>query len=286
MKIRYSKTLTIVLFMTPGFLIYLSFFIYPLISCFYTSLFRWSVLTKGKFIGLQNFTYMVNDPMFWNALWNTAYLTLGVVPAYLVISLFLAILVNQKIKGLTLFRTCLYIPWVISVVAAAIIWTWLFEYRYGLFNIILTKMGLPRCTWLLRENTAMPSLILMLIWQRLGYFMVLYLAGLQGIPEVYYEAAIIDGANKWQILRHITLPLLRPVIFLVIIMSCILTWREFSTIYVMTQGGPLRSTEVLVYYMYDVAFSSYRMGYGSALAVAMFAILFSLTLTQWKLRGV
>ena len=272
------------LFLIPGFLLYLSFFVYPLIFCFYTSSFRWTTVVKGNFIGIANFIKMAREPLFWNALWNSVYLTVGTIPAYVVLSLLLAIIINQRIKGIGIFRTCYYIPVITSLVAVAIIWIWLYDYRYGLFNTMLAKVGLPRGTWLKRENTAMPSLILMLIWKRVGFFMVLYLAGLQGISETYYESARIDGANKWQCLIYITVPLLRPVIFVVIIMSCIMTWREFTSIYVMTDGGPLHSTEVLVYYLYDVGFNSYKMGYGSAVAVVMFVILLTFTLSQWRLR--
>jgi len=273
-----------ILFLIPGFLLYLSFFVYPLIFCFYMSSFRWTTVVKGNFIGIANFIGMAREPLFWNALWNSVYLTVGTVPAYVVLSLLLAVIINQRIRGISIFRTCYYIPVITSLVAVAIIWSWLYDYRYGLINMILAKVGLPRGTWLIRDNTAMPSLILMLIWKRVGFFMVLYLAGLQGISETYYESARIDGASRWQCLIYITVPLLRPVIFLVIIMSCIMTWREFTSIYVMTGGGPLHSTEVLVYYLYDVGFNSYKMGYGSAVAVVMFVILLTFTLSQWRLR--
>lgn len=283
-KRKQREVLTVALFLVPGFAVYLTFYIYPLLFCFYISTFRWTTIVKGSFIGLGNFIEMLGDSLFWNALRNTLYLTGGAVPVYVVISLLLAVLVNQKLKGRAIFRTSYYIPVVTSLVAVAIIWMWLYDYRYGLFNVVLTKLGLPRGTWLSRANTALPSLMFMLIWKRMGFFMVLYLAGLQGISKTYYEAAIIDGANKWQCLTHITVPLLRPVIFVVVIMSCIRVWREFTTIYVMTGGGPLHSTEVLIYYLYDVGFNSFKMGYGSAVAVVMFAILLTFTLSQWRLR--
>jgi len=272
------------LFIIPGFLLYLSFFVYPFIFCFYMSFFRWTTVIKGNFIGIANFIEMAREPLFWNAVWNSVYLTVGIVPAQVVLSLLLAIIVNQRIKGISIFRACYFIPTVTSLVAVAIIWTWLYDYRYGLFNAVLTRVGLPRGTWLERDNTALPSLMLMLIWKRVGFFMMIYLAGLQGISETYYESARIDGANRWQCLIYLTVPLLRPVTFLVIIMSCIQTWREFTSIYVMTAGGPLHSTEVLIYYLYDVAFNSYKMGYGSAVSVVMFVILLIFTLSQWRLR--
>lgn len=237
-----------------------------------------------QFVGIKQYISLTGDGNFWNALKNTFFFTGTTVPLFMVISLFLAVLVNRGIRGTGIFRTAYYFPVVTSLVAVGVIWSWLYDVDYGLLNFVLTKMGFSPFLWLSGINTALPSIVLVYVWQQVGFYMVIYLAGLQNIPKVYYEAAKIDGAGWWRQFRHITLPSLSEVTFLVLIVAAIQSWRMFALVHVMTEGGPLGSTELILNYLYDRAFSAFQMGYSSSIAVVMFVFLVLFTLLQWKVR--
>jgi multiple sugar transport system permease protein len=223
---------------------------------------------------------VARDPVFWNALFNTVYYTVGAVPLSVGASIALAIVLNRGIRGFAPLRAAFFLPYVTPTVAVSIVWLWLYHPDMGLFNQLLRLAGLPPQKWLLSTEWAMPALIVMGSWKALGAKIVILLAGLQGIPRQCYEAARIDGADEWACTRHITVPLLMPTIFLVIVLSTINSFQVFGSIYVMTQGGPLRSTEVLVYYVFDRAFQAFQMGYASAISWVLFGLILAVTLVQ------
>lgn len=259
----------------------------PVFYAFYVSLLDWNYISPNpEFVGFANYAALLKDSDFVTSLLNTVYYVVGTVPTSMAVALVVAILLNQKIRGLAWYRTVYFLPVITAANAVAIIWFWIYHPDYsGLLNGILDKLGLPIQSWLLDPKWAMPCIILMSIWKGLGYNVVIFLAGLQNISSEYYEAAQIDGARGWSIFRYITWPLLSPTTFFVLIISVIGSFQVFSQVYVMTRGGPLKSTLVVVYYLYKVGFEDFKMGYASAMAYALFVIIFALTLLQRKYIG-
>jgi len=202
-----------------------------------------------------------------------------------VFSLAMALLLDQKLRWIKLYRTIFYLPAVTSLVAIGIVWVWMFDPQYGLINRGLRGIGIEGPLWLADTRIALLSLIITAAWRNVGYFATIFLAGLQGIDNTYYEAARIDGAGAWDRFRRITLPLLKPTIVFVVVMSVILSFQVFALVYVMTSGGPAGSTSVLVFYLYQQAFTYFRMGYASAVGYVLFVIIFVLTLLQFKAFG-
>lgn len=235
-----------------------------------------------EWAGVENYRSLFSDQVFWKVLWNTIYYTLGTVPVGIGISLLLAVALNQKIKGMKLFRAVYFMPVISSTVAVAVVWQWLYNPEFGLINYLLYLIGIDGPNWLTSTKWAMPAVIIMSIWKNVGFNMLLFLAGLQGIPEMYYEAARIDGANWWHQFQKVTLPLLSPTTLFVIIMSIINSFQVFDQIYIMTEGGPARSTSVLVHYLYQNAFEYFRMGRASAIAYILFFLVLIITLIQLK----
>jgi multiple sugar transport system permease protein len=216
---------------------------------------------------------------------NTLYYTFGLVPLNLVVSLGLAVWLNARLRGLTLYRMAFFLPVVTVTVAVALIWRWMYEPRAGIVDAALRAVGLPGPAWLGDTHWAMPAIILMSVWKGFGYNMVLFLAGLQGIPASIYEAAMIDGANAWQRFWRITLPLLSPVIFLAVVLTVISSFQVFDQALVMTNGGPANATNTIVLYIYQNGFQFFRMGYASAIAWVLFVVIFIFTLFQMRLQG-
>lgn len=259
-------------------------FVYgPTLVSLYMSLTQWDGLTPSSFVGVKNYATLVSDEVYLQSLWNTAYFTAGSVPFAMVFGLGMALLVNQKVPGVTLFRALFFLPVVTSSVAIGLVWAWMFSSYYGVINSVLNVFGIPSLSWLGSVVWAMPAVIIVSVWYRVGYNMVLFLSGLQGIPEQLYEAAKIDGANSWQQFRHVTLPMLSPTTFFIAIISVIGSFQVFNIIYVMTLGGPGYTTSVYIYYLYQTAFQHFKMGYGSSMAITLFALLAALTLFQWKM---
>jgi multiple sugar transport system permease protein len=247
---------------------------------------QWDIMTKPEWVGIQNYVSMFqDDELFRKSLINTFYFTLGVVPLGTLLSLLAAVVMNQQLRGQTFFRTVYFLPTVCSGIAIALLWAWLYNTQFGLINSMLRTIGLPKISWLGDKRIAMPSVIIMTIWRGLGYSMILFLAGLQGIPQEYYEAATIDGASRWQLFRRITLPLLSPTTFFVIILSMIGSFQVFEATYIMTQGGPYYATYTMVLLIFNQGFLWFRMGYASALAYILFAIILAVTLVQIKFEG-
>jgi len=209
---------------------------------------------------------------------------LGTVPAATVLALMLALLLNQKLRGVTFYRTAYFLPVVSSTVAVALVWSWIYSKDFGLLNYLLRGFGVEPIAWLTSTRFAMLALIIMGIWGLLGEGMIIFLAGLQGISQSYYESAEVDGANSWGKFLHITLPLITPSMFFYFLITIINAFQAFEQIYVMTRGGPSNATTTMVYYIYTNAFRNFRMGYASAQAIALFLIVMVLTLIYWRLQ--
>lgn len=236
-----------------------------------------------RWVGFDNYITMFANADFWNSLRITAIYVIGTVIPSVVIGLVLALLLNLKwLKGKGLLRTLFYIPVITSMAAAAVIWGWLFETNYGLVNIMLGWAGINKIAWLSDPNYSLAALMIIGIWKRVGYNMVLFLAGLQAIPSVYYEAADIDGATSFQKTMSITLPLLSPTTLFVFIVQFIASFRVFVSVSVMTRGGPAKSTQVITYYLYENAFRYLKFGYSSAIAVFMFLLMVLFTIIQFR----
>lgn len=296
---RKQEAISAYLFLSP-FLLWMIFLMGgPILAALFLSFCEWDILNPLKFVGLKNFKEMFwfttgpdgihwNDPRFWKALYNTAYFTVFSVPIGMVLSIIVALLMNQRVKGISIFRTIYYLPSVMFTgVAFAVLWKWIFNADSGLLNwAISTLTGIPisECPkWLASEAWSKPALIIMSFWG-VGGAMVIYLAGLQSIPQTLYEAAEIDGASAWGKFWHVTLPGLSPVIFFNLIISIVFSFQIFNQVYVMTDGlgGPADSTLVMVLYIYQKAFKYYQMGYASALAFVLFVVIMVATWIQFK----
>lgn len=272
--------------LTPSFLVLAVFIYFPVAYAFYLSFQRWRLLRgPATFAGLANYQFMLTSPDFWQSLRNTLYFAAGSIPTGMALALFIALLLNRPLRGLAAYRTAYFMPVITSMVAVSVVWMWIYHPDVGLMNWLLGLVGLGPVRWLNEPGPAMPALIIMSVWKGLGYNIIIYLAGLQNVPQHLYEAARIDGANRWQLFRHITWPLLTPTSFLILIMAIINSFQSFTQIHVMTQGGPLGSTTVIVYYLYQQAFQQFNMGYGSAVAMALFVIILTLTLIQTRVLG-
>ncbi len=256
----------------------------PVVASALLSFTRWDGLSAPVWTGTENYQLLLSDPVFWTALRNTALYTVGSVVPSIALALLLAIAVNQKIRGVVFFRTLFFLPVVSPPVAIAILWGWLYNPQYGLINAVLDRLGLPLGQWLAYPSTALPSIMILSIWNSLGYNMVLFLAGLQGIPQEMYEAATIDGAGAWARFRHVTLPLLSPTTFFVLVLAMIGAFQLFDYVFIMTQGGPMYSTLSIVLYIYQMAFQNFKLGYASSLAYVLFVIIALVTFVQFRLQ--
>lgn len=270
----------------PAYIIFTLFIFVPVARAFYYSLFDYSLLSfySPKFVGLGNFQRILSDRVFWIALRNTAVYAFGTVPTRIILALFLAVLLDSKyLRGKELMRTAYFLPVVTSMVASAIMWRLVFDASSaGLANRFVALFGLGPKGWLADSKLAMFSVIVMSIWKDLGYCMLIYTAGLQGIPVELYEGAAIDGGSPWRQFIYITLPLLKPTTFFVLTTQIISSFQVFTQTYVMTGGGPGYSTTTLINLLYDVGFKEFRMGYASALALMLFVGLLLITIIQKK----
>ncbi len=285
-EVKLQRTLAGFGFIAPSALHLLVFSLGPILFALYISFHHWSILTPERpFVGMANYRDILSSHDFWNSLKNTAIYTLHV-PVGMSVSLILALLMNRSnLPGLGILRTIFYLPSITSFVAIAIVWQWLYNPDFGLLNYALSFLKLGPYPWLNHPHTALLSLMLMAIWIQAGYQMVIFLAGLQNIPAYLYEAAIIDGANAWQRFWRITFPLLMPTTFFILVTSVIGSFQVFTQVYVMTEGGPLKATEVIVYHIYKNAWDYLRMGYASAMSFVLFIIILGLTLLQFRLMG-
>jgi multiple sugar transport system permease protein len=277
-----KEALIFYLLISPWLIGFLVFVLGPMIASFFFSLTKWDLLTPAKFIGFKNYTRALNhDPLFWKSLKVTVIFSIFSVPLSLILSLALAMLLNQAVWGMRLFRTIFYMPAVVSGVSVMMLWMWIFNPQIGLLNNLLAKIGIQGPGWLFDPHWALPSLIIMSLWG-VGGGVIIWLAGLKGISASLYEAADLDGANSWQRFRNITIPMLTPTIFFNLIMGIVGALQKFGEAYVMTKGGPLNSTLFFNYYLFQKAFEQFDMGYASALAWFLFVIILVLTLLVVK----
>lgn len=281
-KLKRKNTLIAWSFIAPNFIGFLIFTLVPVVFSLILAFMKWDSFSTPEFVGLQNFTRMLSDDTFWISLKNTFLYTIGVVPLTLICSLGLAILLNQKIRGVKFFRTAFFFPYVTSLVAIAVVWSMLFHPTMGPINQFLRVVIENPPGWLSSSDWALTAIIIVSVWRGMGYYMILYLAGLQGISKELYEAAAMDGANKWKQFIHITVPALRPTTFFVTIMLVINCFKIFDLVQVMTDGGPGRATNVLVYQVYSEAFVKFNFGYASAIAMVLFVIVLVITVIQFK----
>lgn len=271
-------------FIAPNFIGFCVFTLVPMIFAIGLAFCSWDGVHPIEFVGLQNFFELLGDKTFKVSFVNTLVYAVGTVPLTLVCSLGLAVLLNQNIKGRNFFRTVSFFPYVASLVAVAAVWNMIFSPSMGPVNMLLSQLGvenLPR--WAAGKDTAMITVILFSVWKNMGYYMVIYLAGLQGTNLELNEAAELDGANKWQIFWHVTLPQLRPTTFFVVIMLTISSFKVYDQMYMITQGGPGNATMTLVYDIYNVAFvNTPRYGYASAISMVLFVLVLGVTIVQFR----
>lgn len=279
-------------FLAPALLFFAVFIIWPLIRALQYSLYDWPLGAPTKtFIGFANYQRLIfNDPIFHQSIWNTLRFTVGTIIPTQIIALLVALLLNQaRLYGRGFFRTVYFIPVVSSLVAVGFVWRWLLEPSFGLVNFLLRSVGLPGPGWLANPTWALPGVMLMTIWRDIGFYMVIFLAGLQTIPRMYYEAAEIDGANRWESFWNVTLPLLNSTIVLSTVIGVINGLQVFTSIYVMTgsgsvlPGGPLNSTRTMVLHIIEAAFRSSMMGYASAAAFILFLMILIFAYIQIRL---
>jgi len=276
--IRGKQTRTAYLFLLLPLVYFSLIKVYPMVYNIYLSFHHFNMAYSWRWAGLENYKKALSDPLFWSSVRNTVYYGFFVVLCVTVLSLLTAVGLNAKLRGRVFFRTTLFLPSVVSVVVIATIWMWMYQPQAGLINYVLSKLGIGPYKWLDDPNLALPSIITVTIWQQVGYNMIIFLAGLQGIPSYLYESARIDGAGKLAQFWFITVPCLTPITFFVVVTTFIFTFRNFAIVYTMTQGGPLNSTNTLVYEIYRNSFQYLKGGYGAVFSVILLLIclLFSL----------
>lgn len=282
---RLSKNIIAYSFILPNLLGFAIFTLIPIVFSLGLAFMSWDGANEINWVGLQNFRELSDDTTFNIALKNTFWYVGGTVPLTMICSLGLAVLLNQPIRGRNIFRTVYFFPYVASLVAVAAVWNMLFFPSAGPVNELLRTLGVenpPR--WSASIDWAMPTVVMASVWKGMGYYMVIYLAALQGIPAILYESAKIDGANAWQRFRYITVPMLTPATFFISIMLTISSFKVFDLILVMTNGGPGRATNVLVLHTYNVAFRRFEFGYSSAIAMVLFALVMGITIVQFYME--
>ncbi|RIK35454.1 MAG: sugar ABC transporter permease [Chloroflexi bacterium] len=280
-NLRRQEALAGYLAILPWFLGFLFFSLGPIIASFILMFMKWEVITPAEWTGLGNFQRLLRDPLVLVSLWNTLFYTILAVPLNLVAALCAALLLNVGVRNTNVYRALIYLPSQMPIVATAILWFFIFSPTYGLANGILNWFGIAPQRWLWDVNLVKPSLVIMAIWA-FGNAMIIFLAGLQGIPETLYEAARIDGANSWRLFRHITLPMLSPTLFFNLIIGIIGSFQVFTNVFIMTNGGPGNASLMLVLYIYQNGFQNFRMGYASLLAWVLFLIVLLMTLVQFR----
>lgn len=288
LNLKRREALTGWLFVSPALIGFMVFTFGAILRSFYYSLTDYSLLSEPNFVGLANYIRaFTKDEYFYKYFGNTFYFVVALVPIVLVCSLLLAILINKKAGRLTkAYRVALFLPSITSTVAVSMVWLWIFNPDMGLLNNFLTVLGFNTPpTWLASTEWSKPALVIMRVWQMCGYYMIMFLAGLQTIPESLYEAAEVDGATTLQKFFRITVPMLANTTFVVAILLVIEAFNMFESIFIMTAGGPLGSTSTIMYYIYEQGFTNYDMGYASALAWVFFALIMVVTLVQYRFRN-
>lgn len=275
-----NQNFSVTIFILPALLGTLVFIIIPVICSFGLSFTKWDLLNPITFVGLDNYKSLFTDSEFGQILLNTVVFALSTSVFGVIIPLVLATILNSKIRGSEFFKTAYFLPFITPMVVIGIVWGWIFDPNIGLLNKLLHI----HINWLYDTKFAMPALIMVSVWKLIGYNMIIFLSSLSSISQSLFEAAKIDGANEFQTFKHVTVPMLSPTIFFVVIITTISSFQVFDLIYLMTQGGPFNSTNVLVYSIYQYAFEYFNIGKASAIAYVLFAIILVLTLLQWKFR--
>ncbi len=270
------------LFLSPYLIHFAVFLAFPIVFSLVLLFHQWDVVSPLKFVGLQNFTKVFQDKLFFKALFNTFYFLIIHIPLQIIVALLLAVILNRKIKFRGFFRAVYFLPVVVSGVVITMLWNQLYNLNSGLLNQLIQSIGLPRVAWLTSPKLAMPSIAIMATWKNVGLYVVLFLVGLQSVPKSMYEAADIEGASEWQKFRKITLPMINSTFFMVVILSTISGFSLFIEPYIMTGGGPMNSTLSAVLYIYKQAFNFYHMGYAATLGFVFAIILFTVVLIQRK----
>ena len=278
------KSRSAYLYLLPVLIGFTVFTLGPVIASLYLSLTHYEIAVAPVFVGLDNYKQLLNAQLFWEVVGNTFYYAFLYVPLSVGVSLALALLLEKKIRGITFFRTVYFLPVVTSMVAAAIIWTWIYNGDIGLLNYLLSLVGISGPKWLQDPHWALPAIAIMSVWKNAGYNMMIFLAGLANIPTDYHEAARLDGASAFDRFRKITLPLISPVLFFVLVVTTIGAFQVFEQTYVMTNGGPGTSTLTLSYYIWQTAFSFFNLGSASALGYLFFVIVLLMTAIQFQVR--
>jgi multiple sugar transport system permease protein len=285
-KAKRIEALNGYMFIAPNFIAMFIFVVIPICASLVLSFTNWDLLNPPEFIGLGNYTVnMMEDEQFWISLKNTALFSLLSIPVGIILALFFALLLNQALIGVNIYRAVVFLPVVVSMISVSMVWRWVFNTDVGILNYFLGFIGIDPIGWISDERYALISVAMVAIWKSIGFNMVILLAGLKGVPGHLYEAATIDGAGSLTKLFRITIPLITPSLFFVTIMSVIGSFQVFDVVYMITDGGPGDSTRVLYYWLWQNAFKFFQMGYASALAWIVFIILFIVTLIQLKFFG-
>jgi multiple sugar transport system permease protein len=273
-------------FFSPWVIAFGLFGLYPFAFSLFASFTDYSPLraSNPRFLGIENYARALQDPAFWTALGNTAFFVVGTIPFTTTLALAFALAVQPAFRGRTLFRVGFFLPSVVSVVVLSLVFKGLYAPN-GSLNAVLGALGLPTPSWLLDPNAALPAIMAMDVWAASGYYMVIFLAGLEAIPRDLYEAARLEGASSWECLVHITLPLLRPTLLFVLVVNTVRSLQIFAEVFVMTRGGPLHRTTTVVYYLYEEAFYRFNLGYASAVAYLLFALTLILAWAQMRVVG-
>jgi multiple sugar transport system permease protein len=281
---RQRQLLLAFLFVVPALINFTVFRYIPIVASLRASLYQYSLLGGyGDFVGLDHYARMLSDDKFWDSLRVTFLFVIYKVPIQIVLSLALAVFLQRETFGAGVVRSAILTPMVTSVIVVSIIWAMMYHSQQGLIQSMLNAVGIPRQAFLSDPNRALPAITVMMIWKDLGFSLIILLAGLKAIPQTYYEAALVDGANAWEAFRRVTIPLLMPVLMFVVVTQAVFSFQVFVPVYQMTKGGPLDSTKVLVYYIYQQGFLFQDMGYASALSIVAIAILVvvSYLLMRW-----
>lgn len=281
-RLNRQEHISFYFFISPWLIGFILFTGGPIIASLYFSLTNYTVVSSPTFVGIENYRNLFKDPLFWKSLYNTIYYASFFIPLGILIAFILAILLNQKVKGLAVYRTVYYLPSIVPAVANAILWIWLLNPQWGLINTGFRLIGIQGPGWLTSEQWSKPGIILMSLWG-IGSWIIIYLAGLQGVPEQLYEAAEIDGASKVQSFFYITVPLMTPTIFFTLVTGLIGAFQVFTQAYIMTNGGPVNSTLFYALYLFRNAFNYLKMGYASSMAWILFLIILMLTILQFSL---
>ncbi|MBE9469488.1 MAG: sugar ABC transporter permease [Bacteroidetes bacterium] len=279
-KNKFKKSVSPYFFVSPYITHLILFIIFPVVFSLILTFCKWNIISKMEYVGFDNFIRLFQDRLFWKSLYNTFVFLIIHIPLQIIIALTLAYFLNQKILFKAFFRAAFFLPFIISGVVITILWQQLYGFDAGLINQLLTNLGLGKVAWLTNKSIAIISIAIMATWKNVGLYVILFLVGLQTVPQAYYEAADVEGASQWQKFWHITLPAINPTIFMVLMLSTIGGFSLFIEPYIMTGGGPLNSTLSVMLYIYKQAFEFYHMGYSATLGIVVSVIIMIVVVIQ------